>query len=69
VRNVAVLVAIGVNQDGYRQILGIAEGEKEDKSGWKGFLRWLKKRGLKGCNLFLLRFYLPALFARREYIG
>jgi putative transposase len=53
VRNVAVLVAIGVDQDGYRQILGIAEGEKEDKSGWKGFLRWLKKRGLKGCNLFV----------------
>jgi transposase-like protein len=53
VRNVAVLVAIGVDEDGYRQILGIAEGEKEDKSGWKEFLRWLKKRGLKGCNLFV----------------
>lgn len=53
IRNVAVLVAIGVDQDGYRQILGVAEGEKEDKSGWKEFLRWLKKRGLKGCSLFV----------------
>ena len=34
VRNVSVLVAIAVNQEGYREILGICEGAKEDKSGW-----------------------------------
>ena len=34
VRNVSLLVAIGVNQDGYRVILGICEGAKEDKAGW-----------------------------------
>src|ERR1700680_2001997 len=33
VRNVSVLVAIGVGSDGFRQILGVAEGEKEDLSG------------------------------------
>ncbi|MCA9003563.1 MAG: transposase, partial [Planctomycetes bacterium] len=38
VRNVSVLVAIGVGADGYRRILGVAEGHKEDKSGWGGFL-------------------------------
>lgn len=53
VRNVAVLVAIGVDSTGFRQILGVAEGEKEDKSGWLEFLRWLKKRGLKGVRLFI----------------
>lgn len=51
VKNVAVLVAIGVNQDGYREILGVAEGMKEDKESWRTFLRHLKERGLKGVKL------------------
>jgi transposase-like protein len=53
VRNVSVLVAIGVGADGYRRILGVAEGHKEDKSGWGGFLRHLKDRGLKGVQLVI----------------
>jgi transposase-like protein len=32
-------VAIGVNSDGYREILGICEGAKEDKAGWSAFLK------------------------------
>src|SRR5919109_1095693 len=51
VRNVSLLVAIGVNQSGYREILGICEGAKEDKSGWSAFLKHLKERGLKGVRL------------------
>ncbi len=39
VRNVSLLVAIAVNAEGYREILGIVEGAKEDKAGWSGFLR------------------------------
>jgi putative transposase len=53
VRNVSVLVAIGVGEDGYRKVLGIAEGHKEDRSGWSGFLRHLKDRGLKGVRLII----------------
>jgi putative transposase len=53
VRNVSVLVAIGVASDGYREILGIAEGAKEDRSGWSSFLGHLKQRGLKGVRLFI----------------
>jgi transposase-like protein len=53
VRNVSVLIAIGVGEDGFRDILGIAEGCKEDKAGWSNFLRWLKKRGLNGAELFI----------------
>src|SRR5262249_40052823 len=49
VRNVSLLVAIGVNQSGYREILGICEGAKEDKTGWSAVLKHLKERGLKGC--------------------
>ena len=37
VKNVSVLVAIGVDQQGYRRILGVQEGHKEDKSGWASF--------------------------------
>jgi putative transposase len=53
VRNVSLLVAIGVNLEGYREILGIVEGAKEDKAGWSGFLKHLKERGLKGVRLII----------------
>jgi putative transposase len=53
VKNVAVLVAIGVDQDGYRQILGVVEGAKEDAQSWRQFLRHLKDRGLEGVELFI----------------
>jgi len=53
VRNVAVLVAVGVNADGYREILGVMEGAKEDKESWVAFLRYLKNRGLKGVLLIV----------------
>jgi len=53
VRNISVLIAIGVGTDGFRQILGVAEGEKEDLEGWRGFLRHLKDRGLKGTRLII----------------
>jgi len=53
VRNVSVLVAVGVGSDGFRDILGIAEGSKEDKDSWSNFLRGLKQRGLKGVKLVI----------------
>lgn len=51
VKNVSILVAIGVDQDGYRHVLGVQEGAKEDKESWMKFLRYLKSRGLKGVRL------------------
>lgn len=53
VQNVAVLVAIGVNGEGFREILGVCEGGREDKAGWLGFLRYLKSRGLSGTKLMI----------------
>ncbi len=53
VRNVSVLVAVGVSRSGYREVLGVAEGCKEDKESWLNFLRWLKGRGLRGVHLFI----------------
>jgi len=53
VRNVSVLVAIGVSKDGYREVLGVAEGAREDKESWSSFLRYLKERGLRGVELII----------------
>ena len=53
VQNVSILVAIGVDHDGYREIIGAAEGMKEDKESWKNFFIDLKKRGLTGVRLVI----------------
>lgn len=53
VRNVSVLVAIGVDAEGFRDVLGVSEGAKEDKESWTAFLRELKERGLTGVQLFV----------------
>lgn len=51
VENVSVLVAIGVNCEGYREILGVAEGHREDAQSWREFLRYLRSRGLERVDL------------------
>ena len=51
--NVAVLVAIAVNEDGFREVLGAAEGMKEDKASWVSFFQWLRERGLDGVKLIV----------------
>ena len=51
--NVSVLVAIGVDEEGYREVIGAAEGMKEDKESWRNFLVWLKERGLNGVKLIV----------------
>lgn len=53
VKNVSVLAAIGVGTDGFRRILGVVEGHKEDKAGWLEFLKHLKGRGLGGVRLII----------------
>jgi transposase-like protein len=53
VRNISVLVAFAVNGEGYREIIGVAEGAREDKAGWSSFLEHLKRRGLSGVELFI----------------
>ena len=51
VENVSVLVAIGVDADGRREVIGVAEGMKEDKASWEQFIRSMIERGLKGVRL------------------
>ena len=51
--NVAILVAIAVNQDGFREVIGAAEGMKEDKTSWVNFFQWLRERGLSSVKLIV----------------
>ena len=50
---VAVLVATGVNADGYREILGLQVTSTEDGAGWLSFFRDLVARGLNGVKLVI----------------
>jgi len=51
--NVAILIAMAVNEDGYREVIGASEGMKEDKESWQEFLKSLKERGLSGTQLII----------------
>jgi putative transposase len=49
--SVAVIVAVGVNTDGRREVLGMDIGPSEAETFWTGFLRQLARRGLRGVKL------------------
>ncbi len=49
--SVAVIIAVAVNTDGVREILGVAVGPSEAEPFWTSFLRSLKDRGLRGVKL------------------
>lgn len=51
--NVAVVIAVGVNADGHREILGLDVIATEDGAGWLAFLRGLVARGLSGTSLVI----------------
>ena len=51
--NVAILVVIAVNEDGFCQVLGGAEGMKNDKESWHCFFQCLLGRGLDGVKLIV----------------
>lgn len=60
-------VAFGVNQEGYREDLGVSEGSQEDQKSWRGFLRYLKDRGLERIRLLVSDKSLWLLDAVYEY--
>src|SRR6188472_858427 len=49
--SVAVIIAVGVNDDGRREVLGLAIGASEAETFWTDFLRKLARRGLRGVKL------------------
>jgi putative transposase len=51
--SVAVIVAVGVNTDGRRKVLGMTTGDSEAEPFWTEFLRRLRHRGLRGVKLVI----------------
>ena len=51
--SVAVIIAVGVNSDGRREVLGMAIGASEAETFWTEFLRQLARRGLRGVELVI----------------
>jgi putative transposase len=51
--SVAVIIAVGVNSDGRREVLGMDIGASEAETFWTGFLRKLARRGLRGVKLVI----------------
>src|SRR5271168_595506 len=51
--SVAVIVAVGVNTDGRREVLGLTVGHSEAEPFWVEFLRSLARRGLRGAKLVI----------------
>ena len=74
----AVLVAIGINWDGRRCVLGVEMASRESQSSWKEFLEQLRARGLRGVQLVVsddhsglrkaVREVLPAALWQRCYV-
>jgi putative transposase len=51
VRSCSALIATGVNEDGYREILGLQLGDSDSERSWTDLFTWLKGRGLSGVDL------------------
>lgn len=53
IRSRAVLIAIGINWEGRREVLGVELANRESSSSWKEFVMGLKRRGLRGVELVI----------------
>lgn len=51
VRSRAAMIATGINEEGYREILGIMLGDSESEACWSEFFSWLKSRDLRGTDI------------------
>lgn len=51
VRARGALLAYGINEEGYREILGLQLGDSESEESWSQYFEWLKHRGLRGTEL------------------
>ncbi|KUO96476.1 hypothetical protein ATW55_01160 [Ferroacidibacillus organovorans] len=53
IRQMSMMVAVGVNDQGFREILGLRVGDKESYANWHDFFGWLKQRQLRGVDLIV----------------
>ncbi|MDT2261820.1 transposase [Paenibacillus larvae] len=59
VRSRGIMIAIGVNTEGYREVLGLMLGDTESEASWSEFFSSLKGRGLRGVDLITRRSWRP----------
>ena len=69
ISNQAVLIAIGIDWDGRRQILAVEMANRESRSSWKDFLIGLRKRGLNGVELVVADDHAGLRSAIREVLS
>jgi transposase-like protein len=69
VRSAAVLVAIGVNEEGKREVLGVSVSLSEQEAHWRSFLQHLLQRGLAGVELIISDAHLGIQQACRAVFG
>ena len=69
VRNSAVLLAVGVNEDGNREVLGVSVSLGEHEVHWRNFLQSLVSRGLSGIELITSDDHLGLKSARQAVFG
>jgi putative transposase len=69
VRNAAVLLAVGVNDDGKREVLGVSVSLGEHEVHWRSFLQSLVSRGLSGVELIISDDHSGLGSARRAVFG
>lgn len=53
VRSRSALIAIGINEAGYREVLGLMLGDSESEESWTEFFKWLKSRDLRGVDIIV----------------
>ena len=53
VRSRSAMIAIGINTEGYREVLGLTLGDSESEASWSEFFSWLKSRNLRGVDLIV----------------
>ena len=53
VRSRSALIAVGINEAGYREVLGLMLGDSESESRWTDFFKWLKSRDLRGVDIIV----------------
>lgn len=67
IRPCLVQVVVGINDEGYREILGMQLAGSDDNKCWLSLFAWLKKRGLHGINLIISAEYKGLVKAVKTY--
>lgn len=69
VEPISILVAVGVTEEGYREVLAVNAGSSEDGDSWLALLRSLRKRGVRGVDLIIADAHAGLREAREKAFG